>query len=109
MAYSCVDWLAGSAGMQQREANYLTRTGDKVYFGVGSYGSDLTKAGLCYRVTTDTVDRDLIVQVITNGAEDGNLNMYVADGGLGYQDACTFEGKQRRDDSYHSSPWLPIE
>ena len=94
MAYSCVDWLAGSAGMQQREANYLARTGDRVYFGVGSYGSDPTKAGLCYRVSTDTVDRDLIVQVVTNGADDGNLNMYVADGGLGFQNACTFEGNE---------------
>ena len=95
MAYSCVDWLAGSAGMKQREAAYLARTGDRVFFGVGSYGSDPSKAGLCYRVTTDTVDRDLIVQVITDGADNGNLNMYVADGGLGFQNACTFEGTKK--------------
>ena len=93
LVYSCVDWLAGSAGMQQREASYLDRTGDSVYFGVGSYGSDTTKAGLCYRVTAATIDRDLIVQVVTQGGDvaDGNFNLYIADGGLGYQSACTYE------------------
>ena len=29
----------------------MCQGGDKVYFGVGSYGADLTKAGLCYRMS----------------------------------------------------------
>ena len=94
--YSCVDWLAGSAGMQKREADYYSRTGDQVYFGVGSYSNDPTRAGLCYRITTETIDRDIIAQVITAGGEvpDGNFNIYLADGGLGYQNACSFQGNK---------------
>jgi len=77
-----------SQGMRQREASYYARTKDRVYLGVGSYGSDQARyeyltiavacicihlyvciyefyrAGLCYRMSLTGVDRDLIAQVL---------------------------------------------
>ena len=71
--------------MKAREQSYFDRTGDSVYFGVGSYGNDQTRAGNCYRVTAGSVDRDLIVQVVNQGGDvpDGNFDLQVGDGGYG--------------------------
>jgi len=90
-AYQCLDWTAGSAGMQYREESYFNNSGDSVYFGVGSYGNDAKRAGKCYRITTDSIDRDLIVQVVNQGLDvpDGNFDLMLADGGFGLFDACT--------------------
>jgi len=92
VTYSCFDWLPGSEDMIQREQLYYQHTLDKVYFGVGSYGNDPSKGGLCYRIKTDTIDRDLIVQVVSKHVEDGNFKLMLADGGLGAENACTFDG-----------------
>ena len=96
MSYQCLDWVVLSKGMQRREEQYYNRTsGDSVYFGVGSYGSDGSRAGLCYRITATGVDRDLIVQVITAGGNtaDGNFNLLMADGGFSDKsNACVEEG-----------------
>jgi hypothetical protein len=64
MAYQCVDWTAGSSAMQTRENMYFNATRDKVYFAVGSYGMDSSRAVNCYRVSTDNIDRDIIMQVV---------------------------------------------
>ena len=63
----CFDWLVFSEGMKERERLYKTETADDVYFGVGSYGSDSSRGGQCYRLTVSGVDKDLIVQVINQG------------------------------------------
>jgi len=93
-AYQCIDWTAGSVAMQAREASYLAATGDSVYFGVGSYGNDQSRAGKCYRITASGVDRDLIVQVVNQGGDvpDGNFDLQVGDGGYGAFDACVADG-----------------
>lgn len=76
--------------MQQREASFLAATGQSVYFGVGSYGNNQTRAGLCYRITVASADRDLIVQVVNQGGDvpDGNFDLQVGDGGFGLNGAC---------------------
>jgi len=57
--------------------------GDLVYFGVGSYGSDPSRAGLCYRIKTQEIERDLLVQVITAGGDGaGSFTLMMADGGF---------------------------
>ena len=80
--------------MQAREKAFFAATGEKVYFGVGSYGNDQTRAGLCYRITASGVDRDLIVQVVNQGGDvpDGNFDLQVGDGGYGVFDACVADG-----------------
>ncbi len=63
-SYQCIDWTVGSILNQQRESQYTQSTGgDVVYFGVGSYGNNQARAGKCYRITANGVDRDLLVQV----------------------------------------------
>ena len=94
VAYHCIDWTVGSQGNQQREASFLKRTGNDVYFGVGSYGNIQSRGGLCYRVSVTSVKKDLIVQVINQGADvpDGNFDLMVGDGGFGLYDACSSDG-----------------
>jgi hypothetical protein len=91
VAYQCIDWTVGSASNAAREASYLAMTGESVYFGVGSYGSNQFAGGLCYRMTTSSIDRDLIVQVVNYGSDVpvGNFDLQVSDGGFGLFDACT--------------------
>ena len=50
LSYQCLDWTAGSAAMQKREASFAANSGIQVYFAVGSYSNDPTRAGLCYRL-----------------------------------------------------------
>ena len=62
-AYQCIDWTVGSHGMRQREEVYFNNSGDSVYFAVGSYGYDDSRAGKCYRISSPSIDRDVIAQV----------------------------------------------
>ena len=93
VAYQCIDWNVGSKGNAAREAAYFAQTGDSVYFGVGSYSNRTTSAGLCYRVKSPAIDRDLIVQILEMGygTNTGNVNLQVGDGGFGTSHACTSE------------------
>ena len=63
-AYQCIDWTVGSRAMRTREANFYNETGQMVYFAVGSFGNDPSIGGQCYRISTDSIDRDIIMQVI---------------------------------------------
>lgn len=92
MLYICR--TIGSSGNQAREAAFLKRTGHKVYFGVGSYGNDQANAGRCVRITTNTIDRDIIAQVVNQGADvhDDNFDIQTADGGFGIFNACVMDG-----------------
>ena len=91
VAYMCIDWTVGSAANAAREKSFLQSTGNDVYFGVGSYGNNQARGGLCYRITVNNVKKDLIVQVVNQGADvpDGNFDLQVADGGTGIFDACS--------------------
>lgn len=94
VSYQCIDWTAGSVANKQREAAFLARTGNDVYFGVGSYGNNQARGGLCYRVSVSSVEKDLLVQVVNQGADvpDGNFDLMVSDGGFGLFDSCSSEG-----------------
>lgn len=97
VSYQCIDWTFGSAANTAREKSFLARTGEKVYFGVGSYSSaNPTPGGLCYRITASNLDRDLIVQMVNTGGDvpNGNVDMQTGDGGFGLFDACTIDTTQ---------------
>ena len=49
-------------GIQQEL--FKSRTKEDVLFGVGSFGSNNARAGLCYRVGKYRVQKDIIIQVI---------------------------------------------
>eukprot|EP01038_Epipyxis_sp_PR26KG_P013164 gene13164-17637_t len=89
-SYQCIDWTVGSNAMQQREASYKSRTNDNVYFAVGSYGNDQTRAGLCYRLTTADISKDIIFQVINQGGDvlGDNFDIQTGAGGFGVHNAC---------------------
>ena len=91
VAYACIDWSAGSIANQAREAAFFQRTGQQVYFGVGSYGNQPTRAGNCYRITVGGVDRDFITQVVNSGGDvpDVNFDLQMGDGGFGIFNGCT--------------------
>lgn len=64
-AFACVDWTFGSKNMISAEEDFNNKTGDNVYFGVGTYGyqsgGDTMKGlGACYRMNVPGVDRDII-------------------------------------------------
>lgn len=60
---------------------------------IGAFGSDPNKAGLCYKITADGIDRDLIVQVVDKSySSESDFGLILADGGLGSSNACVFEG-----------------
>ena len=56
VAYQCLDWNVGSAGMQARAAEYLARTGEDVVFGVGQRSNTADEAGKCYRIALNSTD-----------------------------------------------------
>merc|ERR1719329_1312520 len=58
MAFACMDWTFGSKTMQQQELSFAQRTGESVYFGVGSFGSHDPQSGLgtCVRMTVEGLE-----------------------------------------------------
>lgn len=92
MAFACMDWTFGSKTMQAQEASFSARTGEHVYFGVGSFGSDDPQSGLgmCVRLTVEGVSKDIIAQSINTGSDvSGNqFDLQVGDGGAGLFNAC---------------------
>ena len=67
MSYQCIDWTIGSNANAIREASFFQRTGQSVYFGVGSYGNNATRAGFCYRIKLSSVIKDVVIQVVNQG------------------------------------------
>lgn len=78
IAYQCLDWTIGSKTNAKREAAFKARTKQDVYFGVGSYGNNITRAGYCYRLTVTNVAKDIIVQVVNQGQLLHNLNCRIS-------------------------------
>lgn len=61
LIYQCVDWSAGSASMAVREELFFNQTGERVFLGVGSYGNDNSKAGLCVRMTVEGSQNNIMI------------------------------------------------
>jgi len=78
--------------MKNQEGKFNSRTGDDVYFGVGTYGSDDQQKGLgmCVRMKIEGMDRDVIAQGVNTGSDvTGNqFDLQVGDGGAGIFNAC---------------------
>lgn len=90
IAYQCLDWTVGSQSNQARESAFKARSGEDVHFGVGSYGNDQTRAGLCYRISSTSFEKDLIVQAINQGADTDakDFDLQTGDGGFGLYNGC---------------------
>ena len=91
-AYGCVDWSFQSKRMQQAEKEFFDKTGQDVYFGVGTFGSqqDKDNLGQCLRITVEGVDKDLIVQAVNTGGDvfNNQFDLQMGDGGFGAFNSC---------------------
>lgn len=92
-AFACMDWTFQSTTMKAHESTFKDRTGEDVYFGVGTFGtSDDPQKGIgaCYRVEVNGVQKELILQSINTGSDvNGNqFDLQVGDGGAGLFNSC---------------------
>jgi len=97
MAYACMDWTFGSSAIRGAEASFRGRSGQDVYFGVGTYGtsSDPMKGlGACYRLKVEGVDKDIIAHSINTGHDvAGNqFDLQMGAGGAGSFNTCVGSG-----------------
>jgi hypothetical protein len=93
--FACMDWTFGSVSMRNAESEFKTRTGDDVFFGVGTYGVDtsvdpIKGLGACYRLKVNTMAKEMIVQSINTGSDvwGNQFDLQVGDGGFGAFDSC---------------------
>jgi len=93
--------------MKEREKDFLARTGNNVYLGVGSYGNDNTRGGKCYRISARGIEKDLIVQSVNLGGDvaDNNFDLQTGDGGFGLFDACVIDGTKMPQFGGTGAPW----
>lgn len=103
-AYACMDWTFGSQKMQRQEKKFEERTGNKVWFGVGTFGTEddvMMGLGACYRLhVQDTncddayggepLEREIIAQAINTGHDVSNIqfDLQVGNGGTGAFNSC---------------------
>lgn len=89
---ACMDWTFGSQRMLAAEQSFNDREGDAVFLGVGTYGTNdgMRGIGACFRLTVDTLDRDLIVQSVNTGSDvSGNqFDLQIGAGGAGAYNNC---------------------
>ena len=78
--------------MQKAEQAFKEKTGEDVYFGVGTNGTAQSKdsLGKCYRLAVSGVNKDLIVQAINTGGDvqENQFDLQTGDGGFGAFDDC---------------------
>jgi len=87
-----MDWTFGSQSMLAAQQAFNAREGQNVYLGIGTYGTSdgMSGIGACFRLTVDTMDRDLIVQSVNTGSDvSGNqFDLQVGAGGAGAYNNC---------------------
>lgn len=90
-AYACVDWSVGSKLWTTQQAAYKTRTGEDVIFGVGTFGSQKSDLGKCFRLEVEGLTSHLIVQSINTGGDvsSGQFDLQQMAGGVGLCNALT--------------------
>ncbi len=85
--YGCLSNLAGSKVLRDaaKKDNY-----DGLY-AFGAMGNGNTQLGKCYELNVEGRKKPIIGQVINQSADlnDGQFDMYMADGGFGLFEACT--------------------
>jgi len=115
-AYACMDWTFGSQKMQRQELLFEERTGEHVWFGVGTFGTDedeMQGLGNCYRMKVqDTncedplgglaLERDIIAQAINTGSDVANIqfDLQIGNGGTGAYNSCAGQSS-----SMFPGPW----
>jgi len=102
--FACMDWTFGSNKMMEQEEKFNARTGENVWFGVGTFGTEddeMRGLGNCYRMkireTTcadinsgEFLEREIIAQSINTGSDVSNIqfDLQIGNGGTGAFNNC---------------------
>jgi len=117
-----MDWTFGSRKMMEQEEAFNDRTGDNVWFGVGTFGtSDDPMQGLgnCYRMkVVDTVcggaadagtplEREIIAQSVNTGSDVANIqfDLQIGNGGTGIFNNCAGNSWSMYPGSFDYDTW----
>lgn len=111
--FACMDWTFGSVSMRAAETSFGKRTGEDVFFGVGTFGTgDDAQRGLgaCYRIEVDGMDKDLLVQSINTGSDVSGFqfDLMIGDGGAGAYDSCAGGDSSMFPGPYNTDTWGKI-
>jgi len=106
--FACMDWTFGSSRLQRQEEAFRARTGEEVWFGVGTFGTaadPMAGLGACYRLVVHETDcgelrggprlrRDIIAQSVNTGSDVSNIqfDLQVGNGGTGAFNNCAGDG-----------------
>lgn len=76
--------------MRAAEAKFHSRTGEDVYFGIGTYGNSKETLGACFRISVGGTSKDVLAQSVNTGSDvSGNqFDLQVGDGGAGLFNSC---------------------
>jgi len=106
--FACMDWTFGSQALSRQETAFKSRTGEDVWFGVGTFGTGddpMQGLGNCYRlVVKETVcsdrmagrdlEKNVIAQSVNTGHDVANIqfDLQMGNGGTGAFNNCAGNG-----------------
>ena len=93
ITFACLDWTFGSSAMRVAEASFKGRTGEDVFFGVGTYGTNadpLHGLAACYRLRVEGMEKEIIAQSINTGHDVAGtqFDLQIGAGGAGAFNTC---------------------
>jgi len=119
--FACMDWTFGSQKLKKQEEAFKERTGEDVWFGVGTFGTgDDAQMGLgnCYRlVVKETVcgnrmagrdlEKNIIAQSVNTGHDVANIqfDLQMGNGGTGAFNNCAGKGTSMFPGPFDQSIW----
>jgi len=119
--FACMDWTFGSNKLKEQEQKFNSRTGQNVWFGVGTFGTtadQMQGLGNCYRlVVRETscydrmagkeLERNIIAQAINTGHDVSNIqfDLQIGNGGTGAFNNCAGDGWSMFPGAFDESIW----
>jgi len=115
-----MDWTFGSQKLKKQEEAFKERTGEDVWFGVGTFGTgDDAQMGLgnCYRLVKETVcgnrmagrdlEKNIIAQSVNTGHDVANIqfDLQMGNGGTGAFNNCAGKGTSMFPGPFDQSIW----
>jgi len=119
--FACMDWTFGAKKIQEQEAKFTSRTGENVWFGVGTFGTSddpMMGLGACYRlVVKETacydrmagkdLEKHIIAQSINTGFDVSNIqfDLQIGNGGTGAFNNCAGKGWSMFPGEFNQETW----
>merc|ERR1712059_109980 len=119
--FACMDWTFGSKKIIRQEDTFRARTGEDVWFGVGTFGTQddaMQGLGACYRMVireTNCLDRmagrelekHVIAQSVNTGHDVSNIqfDLQIGNGGTGAFNNCAGSSWSMFPGPFDESTW----